>query len=315
MQSEEVSFDSGGCSIAGTYSAADDPVAGALVITGSGKVNRDSDAPFLKTGVTRAVAETLAAAQVSTLRYDKRGIGASGGDFLRAGMTERLADARAALGWLADKAAGLPLLVVGHSEGTFYAAQLATADAGVAGIVLLSGPTHTGEQVIEWQLEMMAPKLPPAAKVIMRLTRTDFAKSQRKRLARLKASSGDVIRIQGVRVNARWYRDFLGYDPVPVLDRVTVPVLAITGGHDFQVRPEDVDVIGSLVKGPFEGHIVGDLSHLLRPDPDSVGPRGYRRSMRQPVSPEVLEFITGWGPSHWRGQPEVAGQPQAAGEP
>jgi hypothetical protein len=39
-----------------------------------------------------------------------------------------------------------------------------------------------------------------------------------------------------------------------------------------------------LVTGPFEGHVVGGLSHLLRPDPGSVGPRGYRRAVRQPVS-------------------------------
>ena len=53
-------------------------------------------------------------------------------------------------------------------------------------------------------------------------------------------------------------------------------------------RQEDVEAIGRLVKGPFEGHVTGDLSHLLRPDPGSVGPRGYRRAVRQPVRPEVL---------------------------
>jgi hypothetical protein len=63
---------------------------------------------------------------------------------------------------------------------------------------------------------------------------------------------------------------------------------------DLQVDPEDVDVMSRLVTGSFEGHVAGDLSHLLRPDPGSVGPRGYRRAVRQPVSPEVLDLITGW---------------------
>jgi len=31
-----------------------------------------------------------------------------------------------------------------------------------------------------------------------------------------------------------------------------------------------------------------------RPDPDSVGPRGYRRAVRAPVSPEVLDIMTAW---------------------
>jgi len=72
------------------------------------------------------------------------------------------------------------------------------------------------------------------------------------------------------------------------------------------VPPADVAAIGKLVQGPFEGHVAGDLSHLLRPDPSSAGPRAYRRSVRQPVSPEYLELLTGWVTSHW-GAPDVTG--------
>jgi pimeloyl-ACP methyl ester carboxylesterase len=91
----------------------------------------------------------------------------------------------------------------------------------------------------------------------------------------------------------------VAYDPAPVLSRVAIPVLAITGAHDLQVPPGDIDVMGRLVPGPFEGHVVPDLSHLLRRDPDSIGPRGYRRQARQPVSPEVLRLITDWVTMHW----------------
>ena len=52
--------------------------------------------------------------------------------------------------------------------------------------------------------------------------------------------------------------------------------------------------IGRLVQGPFDGHVLGDLSHLLRPDPDGKGPVGYRRALRQPVSPEALALVTSW---------------------
>jgi pimeloyl-ACP methyl ester carboxylesterase len=133
------------------------------------------------------------------------------------------------------------------------------------------------------------------------LLRSDFTRTQHKRLARLKASSGDVIRMQGIRVNARWFREFLGYDPAADYARITVPVLAVTGGHDMQVPPGDVDAIGRLVRGPFEGHVVDDLSHLLRPDPRWAGPRGYRRAVRQPVSPTVLSIITAWVTGRWSG--------------
>ena len=303
MSGEEVTFSSEGCGIAGTFTETADPVAAALLITGSGRVDRDSDARLpgglkLRTGITRAIAEALAVAGVPSLRYDKRGAGRSGGDYWTTGMDQRLADARAGLDWLAARAGGVPLLAIGHSEGTFHAAQLA-ADGAVAGAALLSGSAQTGGKILGWQTRQLATRLPASARLILRLMRTDAVQAQRKNQDRIMASSADVMRIQGQRVNARWFRDFIRYDPAPVLARITVPVLAITGGQDVQVPPQDVDAIGALVKGPFEGHIVGDLSHLMRPDPDSAGPRGYRRSVRQPVSPEVLALITGWVASHW----------------
>jgi pimeloyl-ACP methyl ester carboxylesterase len=299
MADEEVRIPSDGCTLAGTFTDPPSPVAAALVVTGSGKVDRDTNARLLRIGVTKSVAEALTGARVATLRYDKRGIGRSGGDYLRADMTDNLADARAALGWLAGRRAGVPLLVAGLSEGAVHAAQLAASEPTVAGVVLLGAPCHTGEEIINWQIEMMAGRLPRVVRVIMSLTRTDFTRSQHKTVARLKASTGDVLRMRGIRVNARWYREFLGCDPAPAFARITAPVLAITGGHDLHVPPSDVEAIGALVRGPFEGHVVGDLSHLLRHDPARVGPRGYRRAVRQPVSSEVLTIITDWLEKRW----------------
>jgi pimeloyl-ACP methyl ester carboxylesterase len=303
MSSREVTFDSGGCVIAGTYAAATNPVAAALLITGSGKTDRDSDVhlplhQMLRGGITRQISDALAAAGVSTLRYDKRGVGASGGAYLAAGMDQRMTDAGAALGWLATAAAGLPLLAVGHSEGTYYAARLA-ADGRLAGAVLLSGSVRRGEDVLAWQSGQIATRLPRAARIIFRIFRIDPVKLARKNLERILASSDDVMRIQGTRINARWIRDFATYDPAPALARITIPVLAITGGQDVQVPPEDVEECGRLVRGPFDGLVVGDLSHLLRPDPGSIGPRGYKRAVREPVSREVLDLITSWVARHW----------------
>ena len=316
MSAREVSFDSGGCTLVGTYAQAASPMAAALLIPGSGKTDRDSDVhlplhQMLRGGITRQLSDALLSAGVSTLRYDKRGVGASGGDYLSVGMVQRLADVRGALGWLAARAAGLPLLAIGHSEGTYYAAQLA-ADGEVAGAVLLSGSARTGAQILSWQTQKMADRLPRSARVILRLMRTDAIRAQRKNMDRILASSDDVMRIQGARVNARWVRDFAAYDPKPVLARVSVPVLAITGGEDVQVPPQDVDTIGQLVQGSFDGHVVAHLSHMLRPDPASIGPRGYRRATRQPVSPEVIDLITAWVTSNWGAQARPGGERTAA---
>lgn len=166
---------------------------------------------------------------VAAQRHHKRGAGSSGGDCLSTGMGLRAADARAALAVLADRYPGPPLLTIGHSEGTYYAARLALPPAepesgypGVAGTALLSGSGRTG-------------------------------------------------------------------------------------GHDLQVPPDHVAAIGDLVRGPFEGHVVGDLSHLLRPDPASIGPRGYKRATRLPVSQDVLSLVTGWAAKVGLAGSETAG--------
>jgi alpha/beta superfamily hydrolase len=303
MNTQDVRIETPGCTLAGCFVDVPGAVAAALLIQGSGPVDRDSDARLplgmrLRLSVTRTIAETLSQAGVSTLRYDKRGVGATDGDYFRAGMDDLRDDARAARDWLAAHTPGLPLLVIGHSEGTYYAAQLA-AERKADGIVLLSGPTHTGAEVLTWQTRQIAPTLPRSAKFILRLMRTDVVRAQAKNMAKLLATTGDVARIQGRKLNARWFRDFAAYDPAPVLAEVTVPVLAITGSHDLQVRPDDVDAMGHLVRGEFSGHVVDGLSHILRPDPDKLGPRAYRRSARQPVSPEVLDLITAWIALHW----------------
>lgn len=72
-------FYSDGVVIAGTLTKVPHPVAAALLITGSGKINRDSGGRpgrrgpvVLRTGVTRQVAEALATVNVAALRYDNR---------------------------------------------------------------------------------------------------------------------------------------------------------------------------------------------------------------------------------------------------
>ncbi|RJO72961.1 alpha/beta fold hydrolase [Nocardia panacis] len=291
----EIVFDGG--RLAGTLTEAANPVAAALLITGSGPIDRDSNRPGLALDITKSLATALGAAGVTSLRYDKRGIGASQGDYYRVGFTDRLTDARIALTALAEHASG-PLLAVGHSEGALHAVELA-ADGSVAGAALLWCGAGPGADILTWQTARIVATFPGWLRATMRLVRADPLVTQPKRLARIRASDADVMRVQGTRIAARWLREFADYDPTAALSRIEAPVLALTGANDLQVPPEDVETIGNLVRGPFEGHIVPELSHLLRPDPKRAGPRGYRRSLRDPVSPAALAPVAAWVREHW----------------
>ncbi len=131
-----------------------------------------------------------------------------------------------------------------------------------------------------WQIDAIGAVIPKPARLLMRVTRQDFARTQYKRLALLKASTTDVARVSGVRVNARWWREFLAHDPARDYARITAPVLAITGGHDMQVPPEDVAAIGRLVQGSFDGHVPAGLSHLVA---GTLEPRGATAVTRSPA--------------------------------
>lgn len=87
MQSSDVRIDAAGCLLAATYAEVASPVAAALLIVGSGRIDRNSGVRLpggqkLRGAITRAAAAALDAAGVSTLRFDKRGVGASAGDYL-----------------------------------------------------------------------------------------------------------------------------------------------------------------------------------------------------------------------------------------
>jgi pimeloyl-ACP methyl ester carboxylesterase len=245
--------------------------------------------------VSRQLAHALAAAGVATLRYDKRGVGASPGDWRAAGFLDNVADADAALTYLAD----LPdtraerLFLVGHSEGAVVATALAARRPTLAGVVLLCGAARTGEQVLLWQAEQIVPTLPLLVRAALGLLGADPVRKVAANHAKLEATSADVVRLGGAKVNARWTREFMAHDPRDDLARIDVPVLAITGAKDLQVPPDDLDVLATTAPRATVQR-VPDLTHTLRRQPGPPSLSAYRKELREPVDPEVLATVVGW---------------------
>jgi fermentation-respiration switch protein FrsA (DUF1100 family) len=272
------------------------PVPAVVLASGSGPVDRDSNHRRARFDVARQLAHALAGAGLASLRYDKRGVGSSPGDWRAVGLHDNVDDLGRALDALAARPevdAGR-ILLAGHSEGALLAAALAGRGAPAAGVVLLSMSATPGEQLLLWQAGRVAPTLPAPVRAILRLLRIDLLKKVAANHARIRATTTDVARIGGARINARWTREFMAHDPREDLRHIAVPVLAVTGEKDLQVDPADLDVVVATVPGPVEVHRVPELTHTLRRQPGPPSLSAYRKELREPVNQDVLATVVQW---------------------
>lgn len=271
------------------------PHPAALLLSGSGPLDRDSNTAKMRLDVSKSIAAGLLSLGIASLRYDKRGVGASSGDYLSAGFDDETADAHAALDALrahpavdADR-----VIAIGHSAGATVAMRLARSSTPPSGYVFLAGTAMTGQQVMEWQTHRIAATLPRPRRVRARR----FERRQARHRALLLRSTTATARLAWVRLNARWYREYMVYDPTEALSIIDRPVLAITGAKDIQVDPDDVARIGQIVRGGFDGDVPADLTHVLRRDPAPPSLGAYRTQVRQPVDPWVVDRVADWARS------------------
>lgn len=282
-----------GLPLAGTLTlpAGPGPHPAALLLHGSGRLDRDANTGRLRMELGPPLAAALAKAGIATLRYDRRGVGATPGDWRAAGFEDNRHDAAAALRALAGRPdiRADAIGVIGHSEGALHAMSLG-AHPQVAAVVLLAGFARLGEDALRWQAGMITCDLPAPVRPLLPALRALAARQ----LARIKASGADVVRVAGMPVNARWMREMLIHDPRPDLANIRVPVLAITGGKDIQVDSADLDEIRRLVPGEVEVHRIPDLTHPLRRDSGRPSLRSYPRLLRGPVDTDLLVQVAGW---------------------
>src|SRR5216683_4017173 len=156
---EEIAFPNGKAkiSLAGTLTLprGPGPFPAVILLSGSGPHDRDESLvghrPFL------VLADHLTRKGIAVLRFDKRGIGKSTGDYTDATTADFASDAEAVLAYLKTRKEIDPKKIglIGHSEGGMIAPMVATRSNDVAWIVLLAGPALKGEDTLLLQSELI----------------------------------------------------------------------------------------------------------------------------------------------------------------
>jgi pimeloyl-ACP methyl ester carboxylesterase len=297
MIETNVSIPAGKVSLAGTLAMpnSEGSFPAALLVAGSGPLDRDGNHKRLPLGLSRDLALILNEAGWASLRFDKRGVGESSGDYLSTGFYDELSDATLALKWLKSQPNVTTVVPVGHSAGALYAAEMSAGGHAESGAVLLAYTTSTGEETLIWQAGEIGVSVPRSIKALLRMFGTSIEKQQSKALAKLKNTSKDVVRVQGQRVNAKWMREFLAYDPKPTLRTTSSPLLAITGSKDVQVNPADIGTIEAIAGDHTTAVLVDDVDHILRTETALVSnPKRYKQQITQPIDGRVVDAIITW---------------------
>jgi hypothetical protein len=246
--------------------------------------------PSQTLNIANTLASHLAGHDIASLRYDKRGVGASSGDYLRTGFEEERRDAAQALETL-HRVEGVDtgrIGVIGHSVGATIAIGLASGRDQLAAVVFLGAAARSGLDVMQHQSERIA------ATMSWWQRPRRFLRNQERDRRLLLESREEIVTIDGQELPARWFREYMQYDPSDDLGTITCPVLAISGASDVQVDPGDVDRIGRAVRGEFTGQKPEHLTHLLRTDVGPPGLRGYPAQMRKPMDTGLLNMISAW---------------------
>ncbi len=149
--------------------------------------------------------------------------------------------------------------------------------------------------MLVWQSAQVLKGMRGFNKWLIDVFHIDTRKALQKQLDKIKRSTKNSLRIQMVaKLNAKWLREFMAYDPSEDLPKIQAPVLAITGTKDIQVDPADLDRMAGLVHSEFESHLVPDLTHLLRAEPGQPTLSTYKWQIIQPVDPRVMQLISEW---------------------
>jgi uncharacterized protein len=305
MIENTITFNSGDIQLAGTVClpSEDGVFPCVLMIHGSGPLDRDENTPHMKIDVFNTIAHSLADKGFASLRYDKRGCGKSGGSFDTAGFYDLVQDGMAAYRFLTthsninkDK-----IFLLGHSEGSMIAPKIYLSYQDIAGLILLGVQVKRLEDGLKYQAKIIMDDVNKGkgfARLINRLMwkilRYDPVRTQQVIFEKAKNVGKDTFRYKGQKINAKWLREHIEYDPKFTMRNVSCPVLSITGDKDIQVDPQDAVMVAELAKGSVEYHIVSNLTHILRTDDGPPSIFNYKKLLKQGIDQRVLEFIANW---------------------
>lgn len=303
-QEVRVTNHSAGIVLAGTLTTPPSPKAVCVLATGSGAQDRDET--LLGHKPFKVLADSLADRGYAVLRMDDRGTGSSGGSFSGATVDDFVTDIAAGVGYVDSLFRDIQICVIGHSEGGGIAIRLGASDKRVDMIVTLAAPAWRGDSVIMSQCREMAVRMlghwdgEALQRQLLDIAMSDASESSVRMslqylLMTLPEASIPQVREQlmasAAQMSTPYYRQMLRYDPIPDIEKVKCPWLALNGDRDVQVLCANLDTIATHAPQADTVTMVGH-NHLFQHS--TTGMPDEYASLHEDISIETLNTIISW---------------------
>ncbi len=327
---EEISFrnNKAGITLRGTLTLPSDSKATkiAILISGSGPQNRDSEFPTFNHRPFLVWSDWLTRQGIAVLRFDDRGIAKSEGVFAKATTADFATDVEAAIAYVRSRQdlKSLKLGLIGHSEGGMIAPMIASHDKSVQFLVLLAAPgVPFADLLMKQQADIARSNGIAQDKIDDGITKNKeifesyakyktldsaafAAKLKGILMANFKPDSSNAMSAsqRNAAINSTinlqssaWFRYAMNFIPATYLSRVQCPVLSLNGSLDLQVAAtENLDGIRkNLDKAGNKRHrevLLPGLNHMFQ-QAKTGNPLEYSQ-LQETVNPQALKEVSSW---------------------
>ncbi|MFB3854354.1 MAG: alpha/beta hydrolase family protein [Vicinamibacterales bacterium] len=272
----------------------------AVVLVG-GQTQADRDEIVGGVPIFAQFAARLADAGFRVVRYDKRGVGQSGGRAEQAGIEDYADDVQAVVKYLTrrndvDKQR---IAVIGYAEGGWVALSAASRDKSIGSLVLLASPGSDGAGLILEQQRLA-------------FIRLGMSEEERKAKTELQLRINEAVRTgkgwegipEGLRRQAdtAWFQSFLTFAIDSVVRKTRQPMLVVHGGADNEIPPHHAEFLADKARARKKPAgsavavtVVPGVNHLLvegNLEDAQAGAPGV--SGAREVDPRVVSAVVSW---------------------
>lgn len=228
-----------------------------IIHSGSGPTDRNGNNPYGgDNNSLKKLADSLYAHQISSFRYDKRGVGKSK-DALGSEDSLTIFDYVKDLNGVIDFFSKPPynyrsFVLIGHSEGALISTLAAQKNQMVSKLILIAGAGYRGDTILKRQLSYLSDK--PKAIIFSLLDTLSAGKTIDNVPPMLNIFFRESIQ--------RYMISWLPIDPAVELSKTKQKALIIQGNHDIQVSIDNAERLHAFKKNS-ELIVIDGMNHIL----------------------------------------------------